>query len=246
MNELINESGFTISVVILSTVIIYYIYFYFVNSNLPKKLCAGILQPTKKEIVLFLIIKCSGFMILGLIPGIIYYFFLDKNFGKFGLSVNHLNNSLFLILSLITVIAVVLFINQKTNKQHNSLQINISEWNVWFFLINATGWIIYLVGYEFLFRGILLFECYSNFGFLPAIAINVAIYSAIHLVNGKFQTFGAFIFGCIASFLTLRIGTLSIPILMHVSLSLFSDYFSIRYNESLSFVRQKSFNLPQK
>jgi membrane protease YdiL (CAAX protease family) len=144
---------------------------------------------------------------------------------------------------LITVITVVLFINQKTNKQHNSLQINISEWNFSYFFINAAGWIIFLVGYEFLFRGILLFECYTSFGFWPAIAINVAVYSAIHLVNGKDQTFGALIFGSIACFLTLSCGSLLIPIIMHVSLSLFSDFFSIRYNEGLSFNKQKSFNL---
>ena len=243
MNELVNDSGFTISVVILSTVIIYYIYFFFINSRLPEKYCAGILQPTKNEFVLFLIKKCSGFLILGLIPGVIYYFFLDENFGKFGLSVTHFSNNLFLILSLITVITVVLFINQKTNKQHNSLQINISEWNFSYFFINAAGWIIFLVGYEFLFRGILLFECYTSFGFWPAIAINVAVYSAIHLVNGKDQTFGALIFGSIACFLTLSCGSLLIPIIMHVSLSLFSDFFSIRYNEGLSFNKQKSFNL---
>jgi len=246
MNEVINDSGFTISVVILSTVIIYYLYFYFVNSNLPKKYCAQITPGAKKEVMFFLIKKCSGFLILGLIPGILYYFLLDKNFEKFGLSVNQLSNNFSLILSLIFVIIVVLFINQKANKQHNSLQINISEWNVFLFVINASGWIIYLVGYEFLFRGILLFECNNSFGFWPAIAINIAVYSAIHMVYGKEQTVGSFIFGGIACFLTLRCGALLIPILMHVSLSLFSDYFSIRYNESLSFVRYKNFHLPLK
>jgi membrane protease YdiL (CAAX protease family) len=182
-------------------------------------------------------------VILGLIPAILYYFFLDKNFEKFGLTVNQLSNNFSLILSLILVIASALFINQKANKQHNSLQINISEWSVSLFLINVTGWIIYLAGYEFLFRGILLFECNSSFGFWPAIAINIAVYSAIHMVYGKEQTFGALIFGGIACFLTLSYGTLLIPIIMHVSLSVFSDYFSIRYNENLSFVRYKSFHL---
>jgi len=242
MSEVMNETSLTISVVILSTVIIYYLYFYFVNSNLLKKFCAGITHGAKKEVAQFLIKKCSGFLILGLIPGMIYYFFLDKNFEKFGLSVNQLSNNFFLIILLIIVIGVILFIKHKNNKKYNSLQIKISEWNVFLFLINLTGWIIYLVGYEFLFRGILLFECNNSFGFWPAIAINVAVYSAIHMVYGKEQTIGSIVFGRIACYLTLSCGTLLIPILMHVSLSLFSDYFSIRYNESLSFVRHKSFN----
>ncbi|MBK6281398.1 MAG: CPBP family intramembrane metalloprotease [Draconibacterium sp.] len=135
------------------------------------------------------------------------------------------------------IIAAILFINQKVNRQNNSLQIELTNWNIQLFLINVFGWIIYLVGYEFLFRGILLFECFNTFGFWPAIAINIAIYSAIHMVNGKAQTIGALIFGGIACYLTITRGTILIPIFMHISLSVFSDYFSIRYNDNLSFVK---------
>jgi membrane protease YdiL (CAAX protease family) len=135
------------------------------------------------------------------------------------------------------IIAAILFINQKVNRENNSLQIELTDWNIQLFLINAFGWIIYLLAYEFLFRGILLFECYNSFGFWPAIAINIAIYSAIHMVNGKAQTIGALIFGGIACYLALTRGTILIPIFMHISLSVSSDYFSIRYSNNLSFVK---------
>ena len=246
MNPIESTTDFTIAVVILATVIFYYIYFYFVTSGLPEKFCFVFNQPVQKEIALFLLKKFSGFLILGLIPGVIYYFFINPDFEKFGFSVEGFNNNLFAIFSLVITIAIILFINQKANKQNNSLQINLSEWNILLFLINAAGWIIYLIGYEFLFRGILLFECYSSFGFWPAVAINVTIYSAIHMVNGKDQTFGALIFGGIACYLTLNQGSILIPIFMHVALSIFSDYFSIRYNADLNFIKQTSFNLPQK
>jgi membrane protease YdiL (CAAX protease family) len=144
------------------------------------------------------------------------------------------------------VITTILFFNQKANGHNNSLQINLSEWNILLFSINSIGWIFYLIGYEFLFRGILLFECYNSFGFWPAIAINVAIYSAIHMVNGKDQAIGSLIFGAIACYLTLSQGSILIPLIMHISLSIMSDYFSIRYNVSLSFIKQTRFNLPTK
>ena len=246
MNQLVNTNGFSASVVILSTVIFFYIYHYFVTSGQTEKYCDKISPPVQKEIVLFLLKKISGFLILGVFPGWMYYYILNPDFGLFGLSVAQFNKNLSVILSLITIIAVILFINQKINIQNNSLQINISEWSSFLFLINATGWIIYLIGYEFLFRGILLFECYISFGFWPAIAINVSIYSAIHLMYGKAQTFGSLLFGGVASYLTLSCGTLLIPIIMHVSLCLISDYFSIRFNQNLSFTKFKGFNLLQK
>ena len=246
MNQLVNENAFAVSAIIILTVIVYFIYFYFVTSGLPEKYCSSIIERARREMALFLVKKISGFLILGLIPGVLYYLFLNRDFGKFGFSTNHFISNLYNLILLTIVITIILFINQKANRQNSSLQINLSDWNIILFLINTTGWIIYLVGYEFLFRGILLFECYNSFGFWPAIAINIAIYSAIHMVNGKDQTFGALIFGGIACYLTLSSSSLLIPIIMHVSLSLISDYFSISYNKNLSFINQKGFNLPKK
>ena len=239
MDLLQSTSDFFTSVVILSSVIFFYCYYYFSSSELPKKICKNIDLPVQKEVALFLTKKSSGFLFMGIIPGFIYYFFLNRDFGKFGFSFDQFKNNYQIIFLLILIITAVLFVNQKVNRQNNSLQIEIAEWNFRLFLLNTFGWAIYLLGYEFLFRGILLFECYNSFGFWPAIAINIAIYSAIHMVNGKGQTIGALIFGGIACFLTLNRETILIPIFMHVSLSVFSDYFSIRYNNNLSFIKQK-------
>ena len=246
MMPTVNSAYFDTSVVIFSTIIFYYIYFYFVTSELPEKFCSKIIHPPQKEIILFLFKKISGFLILGVVPGVLYYFFLAHDFEKFGFSIQHFNNNFSVIFLLVLAITVVLFFNQKTNRQNNSTQINLTEWNILLFIINAMGWIFYLIGYEFLFRGILLFECYNSFGFWPAIAINVAIYSAIHMPFGKEQTIGALIFGFIACYFTISQGTLLIPIAMHASLSIISDFFSIKYNVNLSFVKQTSFKLPLK
>lgn len=238
MGPLQNMSGLAISIVVLVSVIFFYFYYYFTTSGLPEKICKNINRSIQKKVTVFLTKKVSGFLILGIVPGVIYYFFLNRDFGKFGFSPVHFKNNYQTIFLLMLIIATVLFVNQKVHRQNNSLQIEITKWNFALFLINAFGWLIYLVGYEFLFRGILLFECNASFGFWPAIAINIAIYSAIHMVNGKDQTIGALIFGGIACYLTLTRGTILIPIIMHVSLSVFSDYFSIRYNDKLSFVKQ--------
>lgn len=234
-----NTSGFANSIVILFPVIFFYGYYYFTTSDLPNILCKNINGQVHKKVAVFLIKKSSGFLFLGVLPGLFYFFFMNQDFGKFGLLPIHLKNNYQIILLLMLLIAAILFVNQKVNRLNNSLQIELTEWNIPLFLVNAFGWVIYLLGYEFLFRGILLFECYSSFGFWPAIAINIAIYSAIHMVNGKAETIGALIFGGIACYLTLTRETILIPTIMHVSLSVFSDYFSIRYNNKLSFVKQK-------
>lgn len=234
-----NTTGFATPIVILFSILFFYCFYYFSTSDLPEKICKNINRLIHKKVAAFLVKKGSGLLLLGVLPGLLYFFFVNRDFGNFGFSLVHLKNNYQIIILLVLIIAAILYVNQKVNRQNNSLQIELTEWNFLLFLINSFGWIIYLLGYEFLFRGILLFECYNSFGFWPAIAINITLYSAIHMVNGKAQTIGALIFGGIASYLTLTRGTILIPIIMHVSLSVLSDYYSIVYNSKLIFVKQK-------
>ena len=223
---------YEIDFILILTLTFYYIYYYFSeykSKNYSLK---------KIKMKSFLIKKFKGFVILGIIPGIFYYLHNGSIIKQFGLSINNLSENFLLIIGLAASIGLVLFINQKNRPLTNSLQVDLKDWNLWFFTLNAFGWLIYLSAYEFLFRGILLFECTEHFGFSTAIVINCIIYSAIHMVYGKEQAIGALFFGALSCFLTLKFGTLYIPFFMHLSLSLFSDFFSIKYNPTLKFVHQ--------
>jgi len=229
--------------IIPGTLLFFYIYYYFANSGFLKNFISRRTGHPQTEILLFFSKKILGFLLLGFIPGLMYYFLFKPDITQFGISITALKDNFSLIFILILIISVTLFIAQKMNSERNSLQINLTEWNSYLFTINAVGWIIYLAGYEILFRGILLFECSNSFGFWPAIAINITIYSAIHMVNGKDQAIGALVFGSFACYLTLTRGTILIPFFMHISLSLISDYFSIRLNHQIHFVSAKKNNL---
>jgi len=242
MSNPVGHNSIISAAVILGTLLFFYAYYYFAHSGFLKNYIEKRTQYPQGELLLFFAKKISGFLLLGIIPGILYFLVLKHDFEEFGISFTAIKNNFVLILILILLISFILFIVQKLNTERNSLQINIAEWNGLFFLLNATGWVFYLAGYEFLFRGILLFECYSHFGFWPAVAINVAIYSAIHMVQGKDQAIGAIIFGTLACYFTLTRGTIIIPFFMHISLSLVSDYLSIKLNHQLSFITQKNNN----
>lgn len=242
----LNSTESQTTILLFGVILFFYFYYYFAHSKFLENYIKKNTQLIQKDLLLFFMRKLSGFLILGIIPGILYYFFIDSSFEKFGLTIKMLQSNISIILILVCIIVFILFINQKKNKQNNSLQVRIKEWKVLLFLFNAIGWIIYLVGYEFLFRGILLLECNNSFGFWPAIAVNVVIYSAIHMVNGKEQVIGALIFGTIACYFTLTQGTILIPIFMHITLSIFSDYFSIRFNDKLSFIKPGKISIPQK
>ncbi len=236
MDSTVKFSDIKITLVLLGALIFFYLYYYIAHSayfeNSIKKN-----QNIGDELKLFLSRKILGFFVLGIIPGTLYFLFLKPEYSLIDFFNGKFSSSLLIILILIVIITFLAFMNQKKNPQRNSLQINITNWNLSLFGINAFGWIIYLLGYEFLFRGLLLFECYNSFGFWPAIAINVVIYSAIHMINSRDEAIGALIFGSIACYFTLQQGTILIPVMMHIALSLSSDYFSIRLNKNLEFVK---------
>jgi membrane protease YdiL (CAAX protease family) len=225
---MLNSSEKFIAIVIIATLLCFFIYYYIAHSEYLKQLSKKFKTDIQQKLALFFARKISGVFFMGLLPGILYYSVKGARAMEFGFTYNKFAANLPTILVLAGIIIAILFINQKLKPSFNTLQIKTKDWTNSLFAINSLGWILYLFAYEFLFRGILLFECNEALGFWPAIAINVSIYAAIHMVNGKDQAIGALIFGTIACYLTLTRGTILIPIFMHVTLSLTSDWFSVR------------------
>jgi membrane protease YdiL (CAAX protease family) len=235
MNDFYEFNDLRASLIITGTLVFFYSYYYFAHSLSLKNAVYRNSSGIKKELQLFFIRKLSGLVLLGVLPVLIYILFLDGSFNRFGFTLNHLLNNLHIIAILIVIIAVLLYLRHKNNPGQNTLQINTGQWTGNMFLFNILGWSFYLLAYELLFRGILLFECYESFGFWTATAINITIYSAIHMVNGKDQALGALLFGSIACYFTLTRGTVLIPFFMHLALSVLSDYFSIKMNPDMVF-----------
>ena len=238
MNQTMDFPELRITIILFGTLIFFYVYYYTAHSSWIKNRFNRL--NTRNELTYFLVRKCTGFLILGVVPGLLYFLFLKPEISFIGYFDGPFASSSAIILILVFVILLMTFLNQKSNPTRSSLQMKITEWNASFFAINAFGWILYLLAYEFLFRGILLFECNNSFGFWPAIAINVTIYSAIHMINSKAEAIGALLFGTIACYFALRQGTILIPVIMHIALSLSSDYFSIKINKDLKFVKKET------
>jgi membrane protease YdiL (CAAX protease family) len=219
--------------IIMGTLLFYYTYFYLSHSQFVERIIRNRITGGNKDLSVFFFRKTTGFFILGVVPAILYFGLLKASGEKFGLTFNHFESSFLIITGLVILTAVILFFHHKGNPERSTLQMNPPVWNVPMFMLNALGWSIYLIAYEFLFRGILLFECYETFGFWPAIAINVTLYSAIHMVSGKEQAIGTLVFGTIACYFALSMGTLLIPVFMHLSASILSNFYSIRSMQGL-------------
>jgi len=175
--------------------------------------------------------------LFGIFPAIVTYFLLKVNVQELGFGSQDITVSLryYFPLGLLAII-INMFAASKPANLAVYPQMKIPVWTPYIFLFNAVCWGAYLLAYEFLFRGVLLFLCLPALGTVNAIAINAAIYALVHIPKGFRETLGAILFGIILCIITLRTGTIWCAFLTHFTLALSNDLWSVYYSKKFSFI----------
>jgi membrane protease YdiL (CAAX protease family) len=106
-------------------------------------------------------------------------------------------------------------------------QIRIETWTPCIVAISAVSWILFLVAYEFLFRGFLLGASLMVMGPWPAISLNTALYAFAHFYKGPGETYGAIPIGFLLCYLTLVTGNIWSAVVIHSVMALSNEWFSI-------------------
>ncbi len=102
------------------------------------------------------------------------------------------------------------------------------RWTLPMVMLNAATWALYLAGYEFLFRGLLLFPFLSRLGTAGTLIFNLLLYALAHLHKGWREVAGSFVFGTILVLATIYSGSLMISYLSHLVLALSNGFFAAR------------------
>lgn len=155
----------------------------------------------------------------------------NVDFQSIGLNFKNLDTSVKWILGLG---AVVITMNYFAARTPDNLamypQIRVTPpWPKKLLAASAFTWISYLLAYEFMFRGYLLFTCYEEMGKTLAITVNVALYALVHLPKGWKETVGAIPLGIILCLLTLQTGNIWIAVVVHVAMALSNEWWSLYY-----------------
>jgi len=187
--------------------------------------------------------RIVGFVAMGIIPAIFCLIFLPEySLADYGLTFNP-ETSLYTLgwtFGLAILIIPLAYINaQKPKNLINYPQIRARIWTKKIVFLNAIGWALYLFGYEFLFRGILLFPLAEHLGVWPAIAVNVALYSATHIPKGLDETIGAMPLGLILCLLTLASGTIWIAFLVHVIMAWTNSFTALKFHPDMNYLKSK-------
>lgn len=184
--------------------------------------------------------KYWGLLTMGILPAIIALYLMPQySLADYGLTYNpdSTMDSVIATIVLASITIPLTYITAKKSKhRENYPQIRETNWDRKLVVKNILGWSAYLLGYEFLFRGILLFPLVDALGVWPAIAINTAMYSATHIPKGMDEAIGAAPLGIILCLITLMTGTIWVAIVVHILMALANSFSSIYHNPNMKFV----------
>jgi membrane protease YdiL (CAAX protease family) len=180
--------------------------------------------------------RLMGFILLGLIPGIFFQIISDNQLVKYGFALPFGKNLwLWWLIPLFIFIGINIFRPEKGVNTAFYPQVRKEEWDIRRLLVNTLSWVIYLIGYEFAFRGWLFFACLNAFGYLPAVMINCAFYGISHIYKGPGEAFGAFFSGILLCVIAANTGSFVIPLVLHLVLAVGNDLKAIAVNPKMTF-----------
>lgn len=183
--------------------------------------------------------KYFGFLSMGVAPVIISLLLIDGvTIADLGLTF-YTETAFFTLVWTIGLCALVVplaaFSAKKPKNLVNYPQIRAKNWTKKIFVKNLLGWALYLFGYELLFRGVLFMPLLEPLGIWPAIAINVALYSATHIPKGLDETIGAIPLGGVLCLLTYASGTIWIAVIVHIAMAWTNSLTALKHHPEIHY-----------
>jgi len=178
--------------------------------------------------------RAWGFLFLGILSALIILLIFGENLTRYGLGFSFrapLPWWVFLILPVI--LAAGYFSASKPGNLALYPQIRIKYWTPGILALSAISWIIFLLGYEFLFRGFLLYASLEVMDPWAAIALNCSLYAFAHFYKGPGEAFGAIPLGILLCYLTLLTGNIWSALVVHSVMALTNEWMSIRANPEI-------------
>ena len=222
---------------IILTLVFFSIYWFTSKSEKIKRIFYNKYDYDQASLKHIFFTKYFGFFSMGILPTFLILIVLPEfTLADLGFTLIYetfLFSFLWILGLSILIIPLVYFSAQKQKNLVNYPQIRAKVWTKKMLFINALGWFLYLFGYEFLFRGVLLIPLIETLGMWPAIAVNIALYSATHIPKGLDETIGAIPLGFVLCLLTISSGTIWIAFIVHVVMAWTNTFTALKFHPDM-------------
>ena len=176
---------------------------------------------------LLILFHMAGVLILGCAP------FLSGH--EYSYLPVQTNAWLMIIVTIVLVILCIIVSNKLASKKFQQLSQTCSLDLPGNYMI--TGYfmirIVFICTYEIWFRGFLLNYGIENIGILPAVLVNVGLYTLLHMVNGKDEMISCIPFGLLLCYVSVWQGSPLPAIAIHLALTISYEFSFIRKIKTL-------------
>ncbi|MFN0215425.1 MAG: lysostaphin resistance A-like protein [Saprospiraceae bacterium] len=182
--------------------------------------------------------RIVGMLCFGLVPAMVLFYTQGVTWSSYGVSSFFTTATFYWTVGL-SVTVIIMSSRSTRNRDHLEQypEIRRSTWSKKLVIWSALSWMGYLVAYELMFRGFLLFSCARAFGVWPAIVINTAIYALVHVPKSAREGIGAIPLGLLLCIITFQTQTIWVALLVHWALSLSNEWFSLKYHPEMRIIR---------
>ncbi len=172
--------------------------------------------------------RVGGFLLLGLLPALASLA-LPYPPAQLGFGLAKPGVAALFVLGMMALLTPILFAaSRKPNFTEHYPQIRSAPWTRELYLGNWATWTLYLLAYEFFFRGFLLFPLAQWVGPWGAIAITTIAYVYAHLPKNADETIGTIPMGVIFAAAALYTGGFWAPFVLHVLIANTSETLAAR------------------
>jgi membrane protease YdiL (CAAX protease family) len=186
--------------------------------------------------------KYLGGFTMGVIPAALFIIaFPETTLQQLGIGFNRETAyaSLLWIIGISAIIVPIISLGaRKPDTMAIYPEIRLKKWSYKMVVSYFASWAAYLLGYEILFRGVMLFPLVDKIGLWPAIAVNIGMYSATHIAKGLNETIGAIPLSVILCLLTVLTGNIWIAFFVHVAMAWTSNITALKFNPEMKIIKK--------
>lgn len=139
-----------------------------------------------------------------------------------------------LIALTILLVPLNLVASRQVNTQRMYPQIRDRKWGAGTLVPSTLTWILYLIAYEWLFRGFLFFASLEVMSIWAAVFVNVVIYALAHIPKGKREVIGAVPLGIVLCIATYQTNSIWVPVIAHIILALSNEWITLYHHPDIN------------
>jgi membrane protease YdiL (CAAX protease family) len=173
--------------------------------------------------------RLGGAVLLGVVPALVAAAVLPRGLAHYGLGkASAVASVVFVAGAALVVLPVIWVASRRPDFRTHYPEIRAGAWDRRLRLENAATWGVYLLAYEFFFRGFLLFALRDAFGAWPAVGVTTLAYVYAHLPKNAAETAGTIPMGVVFAAAALATGAIWAPFALHLLIATWSDALAAR------------------